>query len=59
MEPETCTKMLRNLIEKLRAKFLATTRGYSMVKVARLDDAFSECFELEASPVKSQSLQQK
>jgi len=59
MEPETCTKMLRNLIEKLRAKFLATTRGYSMVKVARLDDAFSEYFELEASPVKSQSLQQK
>ena len=33
--------------------------GYSMVKIARLDDAFSEFFELEASPVEVQSLQQK
>jgi len=32
---------------------------YSMVKVARLDDAFSEFFKLEASPVEGQSLQQK
>ena len=30
-----------------------------MVKFARLDDAFSEFFELEASPVEGQSLQQK
>jgi len=59
MEPEPCTKMLRNLREKLAAKFPATTRGYSMVKVARLDDAFSEIFELEASSVEDQSLQQK
>ena len=30
-----------------------------MVNIARLDDAFSEIFELEASPVEGQSLQQK
>ena len=39
MEPEICTKMLKMLSEKLRAKFPATTRGYSMVKIARLNDA--------------------
>jgi len=59
MEPVICTKLVKKLREKLRAKFPATTRGYSMVKIARLDDAFSEFFELEASPVDSQSLQQK
>jgi len=51
--------MLKKLGEKLRAKFPATTRGYSLAKIARLDDAFSECFKLEASPVEGQSLQQK
>ena len=30
-----------------------------MVKIAYLDDAFSEWFELEASPVEVKSLQQK
>ena len=30
-----------------------------MVKSAHLDDAFSEFFKLEASPVEGQSLQQK
>ena len=45
MEPEMCTKMLRNLIEKLVAKFPETTLGYPVVKIARLDDAFSEIFE--------------
>ena len=30
-----------------------------MVKIARLNNAFSEVFELEASPVEGQSLQQK
>ena len=30
-----------------------------MVKIACLDDAFSEVFELEASPAEGQSLQQK
>jgi len=61
MEPELCMKMLidKKLSEKLRAKFLVTTCGYSRVKIARLDDAFSDFFELEASPVEGQSLQQK
>jgi len=59
MEPEICTKVLRNLSEKLRAKFPAITCGYSMVKISSLNDAFSEFFELEASPVEGQSLQQK
>jgi len=49
MEPEICTKMLKKLSEKLRAKFPAPTRGYSMAKIACLNDAFSECFKLEAS----------
>ena len=48
-----------NLSEKVRAKFPATTCGYSTVKIACLDDAFSESFELETSPVGGQSLQQK
>ena len=37
----------------------ATTRGYSMVKFARLDDTFWEVFELEESLIEGQSLQQK
>jgi len=56
MEPEICTKMLKKLSEKLRVKFPATTHGYSMVKIARLDDAFSEYFELRAIPVEGPSL---
>ena len=59
MEPEICTKMLKKLSEKLRAKFPATTHGYSMVKIARLDEPFLEVFLLQASPVEGQSLQQK
>ena len=50
------TEMLRNLNERLGAKYLVTTLSYSMVKIAHLDDAFSEIFELEASPVGGQSL---
>jgi len=50
-------KMLKKLSEKFRVKFHATTRGYSMVKITRLDDTFSEFFELEASPLEGQSLQ--
>ena len=46
------TKMLRIWSEKLKAKFPATTRGYSMAKNAYLDDAFLEVFKRE-------SLQQK
>ena len=52
------TKMLRNLVEKLRAKLHATTCGCSMVKFSRLD-VFSQFVELYASPVEGQSLQQK
>jgi len=44
MEPEICTKMLKKLSEKLRAKFPATTPGCSIVKIARLDDAFLKVF---------------
>ena len=46
MEPEipVCAKMLKKLSEKLRAKFLATTPGYTMVKIAHLSDAFLEGF---------------
>ena len=36
MEPETCTKMLKKLSEKLVAKFPATTQGYFNVKIAHL-----------------------
>jgi len=44
MEPEICTNMLKKLSEKLRAKFPATTPGCSIIKIARLDDAFLEVF---------------
>ena len=44
MEPQICTKMLKKLSEKLRAKFPATTPGCSMLKIAHVDDAFSEVF---------------
>jgi len=50
MEPEIHSTMLRNLYEKLTAKF-KTTLGYSMVTIAHLRKAFSELFELGASPV--------
>ena len=59
MESEICTKMFKTWNEKLSPIFAATTPGCSMVKVARLDDAFSEVFESQASPVEGQSLQQK
>ena len=39
-----CTKMFKKSSEKLRAKFPATTAGCSMIKIARLDDAFLEDF---------------
>ena len=59
MEPEICTKMCRNLSEKLGGKFSVTALSYSMVKIAHLDDAFSEMFELETSPEEGKSLQHK
>ena len=43
--------MLRYVSEKLKAKLLAARRSYSMEKFARLDDASSEVFEWEVSPV--------
>ena len=39
MEPVIFMKMLRNLSEKLAAKFPATALSYSRVKISRLDDA--------------------
>ena len=44
MEPEICTKILKKMSEKLRAKFPATTPSCSMVKVGRFDDSFLEVF---------------
>jgi len=39
LEPQICTKMLKKLSEKLRAKFPATTPSCSMVKIDHLDDS--------------------
>ena len=44
MAPEICTKMVKKWRENLRPKFAVTTPGRSMVKVARLNDAFLEVF---------------
>jgi len=44
MEPEICTKMLEKLSEKLGGKFPATTPGCSIVKIARLEEAFLDVF---------------
>jgi len=49
--------MLKKLSEKLGAKFPATTPGCSIVKITRLDDAFLEVFQPQASPIEGQSLQ--
>jgi len=37
IEHEICTKMLRNLIEKLGAIFPSTSLGYSVVGISHLD----------------------
>ena len=50
MGPEICTKMLKKWIEKLRPKFPTTTPGCSMVKIARLDDAFLVGFLTVSKP---------
>jgi len=57
MTLKICAKILKKLSEKLRPKFPAATCAYSMVKIARLDDAFSESFEQKASQVEGQSVQ--
>lgn len=49
--PIYARKILRHSSEKLTAKFSATTCSYSLVKIACLNDAFSEMFVLDASPV--------
>ena len=56
MKPEIFSEMLRNLSEKLAAKFHATTLSCIMVRITRLKDAFSDIFELEPGPVEGQSL---
>ena len=45
--------------EQLRTKFPSTTLGYPLVRISRLDDAFSGILQLEASSVEGQQLQQK
>ena len=51
MEPEICIKFSEKCEwKKLRAKLPVITCAYSMVKIAHLNDAFSEVFRLEASP---------
>lgn len=40
-------------------KFAATTLIYSILTIARLDEVFTDIFQLEASPVEGQSQQQK
>ena len=53
-------KMLRNWSENSWHNILpATTRGYSMAKIALYDDPFSEVFQREVISVEGQSLQQK
>ena len=59
MEPKNCTKIMKKLSEKCRAKFPGTTRDYSMGKMVSLDDDFREFVKLEVSPVEGQSLQPK
>lgn len=46
--------MLRHSSEQVATKFPETTLSYSMVKTAYSKDAFSEIFELRASPVEGQ-----
>ena len=51
--------MLRNFSKKLTPKFPVITISYTMVKITCGNDAFSEIFEMESSPVDGQSLLQK
>ena len=48
IEDKICTKLLRNLSEKLRTKFPSTTLGYSVVRISCLDDALAGILELES-----------
>ena len=51
--------MLKKLSEKLGAKFPATTPGCSMLKFARLDDAFLEVFLTAGKPRKKRNRRKK
>ena len=59
MEPEihVCTKMLGN-VKNVEQNFLRLHLA-TPVKSGRVNDAFSEIFELGASPAEGQSLPQK
>ena len=46
MESKIYMKTLKNFSEKLRNKISKTTLSYSIVKIARLDDAFSDIIKL-------------
>ena len=46
-------------MDYLEQNVFSGTLGYSMVRIARLNDAFSRIFQLEAGPVEGQSLQEK
>ena len=48
----------RILSEKLCSKFSSTTLGYSIARIALLDDGFLGILVLGVSPVEGQSLQQ-
>ena len=50
MAPEICTKMLKNMSEKLRAKFTATTPNCSTGKIGHFDDSFVEVFLTASKP---------
>ena len=50
MELETCTKMLKKLSERFRAKISRHAHGYAMVKFAHLDVAFLGVFLIASKP---------
>ena len=51
--------ILKSLSVKMCSKCPSTALGYSMVRIARLDDAFPEIPVLETSPLEGQSLWKK
>jgi len=50
LEPEICTKTLKKMSEKLRAKFPATTPSCSLVKIGHLDGSFLDIFLSASEP---------
>jgi len=49
-------KKVRNLGEKLLARFPTATHGYSMVRISFVNGSFLGILELEVSPVEGLSL---